>query len=84
MRSHSATVRWLGYIFFAAGALSLVQSVIEQLWLSKPPDIGLLFAGGSIALTGLLGLSVGSCLNKLDDRVKRLEQIQVESRSNKS
>jgi hypothetical protein len=84
MRSHSATVRWLGYIFFASGALSLAQSVIEQVWLSKPPNIGLLFAGGSIALTGLLGLSVASCLNKLNDRVQRLEQMQVEIRSNKS
>ena len=75
--SGSSTVRFLGYMIFGFGILSILQYFDIRFRYSQPPDMGIALGSGAIVFTGLVALSVADSLKKLEQRIARLEETRT-------
>jgi hypothetical protein len=72
-RPGSWTVRLLGWIIFIYGVFSTIRYIAFQVWYSLPPDMATVLADSTLCIVGVVTITVGSNLKKLERRLDRLE-----------
>jgi uncharacterized membrane protein len=70
----SVAVVTFGYLILAVGIVNVGFDLHHRAEWALPTDMGLVVAEGAFILLGLVALSVGQCLRKLE---KRLDQIEA-------
>jgi hypothetical protein len=73
-RRYSRTMLPLGYIFFFGGIVGLVADVVERSQFLVPSNLGITFANLAFMAIGLVAMVVSKSLQKIEDRLDRLER----------
>jgi uncharacterized membrane protein len=73
----SVAVVTFGYLILAMGIVNVVFDLHRRTEWALPTDMGLAVAEGAFILLGLVALSIGQCLRRLE---KRLDEIEAKQR----
>jgi hypothetical protein len=83
IRNPTASINFLGYLFFAFGVGSAIDHFLHVSFFGYPPDLGIVLGDSAFMAIGLIATTVARALKNMDQRLRRLESAKEGDRQTK-
>lgn len=80
-KGHARLLGFYGNLLIVLGALAMAADFISRYWFSFPFNMGIVTGNAAIAAAGLIGVTASNSLRSLEDRLRRVEELEERSQN---